>query len=350
MASRAFPFNFCIIKWLFSRDLHYLRSGITAVRRITPGTNSHLRVPYLRTPPWTEFPFPHSSREAGRERGEPSAGQQTRSSPPARGTMLSPPPAPPPRSKAAQPNGSTCTPHPELNGRHDARGAGGEGGKRKQEGGSGTRGRAGPSAPYVPRRPQAPTRGGSSTAPGPRIAPPPPTAPPPPVSPHATPSPAATRRRAALPKPGISPSVSSVWQGSILAAPFQTGPERRQKLDGGARALHRRRQKLSERQKEASTKADRDFPTSFSLFPRGWGAMKLPACPGPTRLPAPAQRRSAPINSRRPRCAARWRHAPPAPTPSPAGSQWQSHKLKPTNHVPPLAARGEKMEGRGREA
>lgn len=93
----------------------------------------------------------------GRQGAGGAVGRTTNAQQPARGTMLSPPPAPPPRSKAAQPNGSTCTPHPELNGRHDARGAGGEGGKRKQEGGSGTRGRAGPSAPYVPRRPQAPT-------------------------------------------------------------------------------------------------------------------------------------------------------------------------------------------------
>lgn len=166
MASWAFPFNFCFIKWLFSRDLHYLRSGITAARRITPGTNSHLRVPRLRSPPSPEFPFPHSSppyHKASREWGEPSAGQQTRSNPPARGTALSPPP--PPQTFLPLPKPPSRTPQPVTPTRssttattHAARG--GEG--RKREGGSGTRGRAGPSAPYAPRRPQAPTRGGAA--------------------------------------------------------------------------------------------------------------------------------------------------------------------------------------------
>lgn len=191
MASWAFPFNFCFIKWLFSRDLHYLRSGITAARRITPGTNSHLRVPRLRSPPSPEFPFPHSSppyHKASREWGR-AVGRTTNAQQPARPrhrSLPAPPPSNlPPRSKAAQPGASTRNPHPELNDRHDARGAGG----RREEAGRGerhTRPRRALSAIRAPPPAGANTRGGR-TAPGPRVAPPPPAAPPPPVSPHAMP-------------------------------------------------------------------------------------------------------------------------------------------------------------------
>lgn len=79
MASRAFPFNFCIIKWLFSRDLHYLRSGITAVRRITPGTNSFKGALFTNSP-MNGIPlpplFPRGRQGAGGAVGRTTNAQQ----------------------------------------------------------------------------------------------------------------------------------------------------------------------------------------------------------------------------------------------------------------------------------
>lgn len=130
-------------------------------------------------------PLPQGQQGVGESRRQDNKRAATR--PPAAPLSPRPPPSNlPPRSKAAQPGASTRNPHPELNDRHDARGAGG---RREEEAGRGerhTRPRRALSAIRAPPPAGANTRGGR-TAPGPRVAPPPPAAPPPPVSPHAMP-------------------------------------------------------------------------------------------------------------------------------------------------------------------